>query len=158
MARKMMWTSVMCVLGVAAIASAESPEVMFQKLYGNDAAAAAKSPATKTALGFAQRLVYNANNPQIDRALVRLLLEKAYEIGCKSPQGDIQLLRQPAELAWIAVPHQRGDIVLNGGVKVRRAANVRPGGVAKYHAAPYDLETAALFAMAVTHFLAPLPA
>src|ERR1035437_427958 len=87
MTRKMMWTGVMCLLGVAAIASAESPEVMFQKLYGDDAAAAAKSPTTKAALGFAARLVYNANNPQNDPALVRLLLEKAYEIGCKSPQG-----------------------------------------------------------------------
>lgn len=87
MSRKMMWAGVMCLLGVAAAASAESPEVQFQKVYGDDAAAAAKSPATKAALTFAARLVYNANNPQSDPAMVRLLLEKAYELGCKSAQG-----------------------------------------------------------------------
>jgi formylglycine-generating enzyme required for sulfatase activity len=87
MARKVLWTCVICLLGAAAAARAESPEVMFQKLYGDDAAVAGKAPTTKASLGFAARLVYNANNPQSDPALVRLLLEKAYELGCKSAQG-----------------------------------------------------------------------
>jgi formylglycine-generating enzyme required for sulfatase activity len=74
-------------LGIVAAAAGETPESQFQKLYGDDAAKAAKSPACKEAVALAAKLVYNTTHPGSDPGLVSFMLEKAYDLGSKSLPG-----------------------------------------------------------------------
>ena len=87
MGRGMLWTSVMCLLGIVAGAHAQSAEVQFQTRYGDEAAKAAKSPAGKAGIAFAAKLLSDAGNLKDDPTMARLLLEKAYELGSKSAEG-----------------------------------------------------------------------
>jgi formylglycine-generating enzyme required for sulfatase activity len=66
---------------------AETPEVQFQKLYGEDAAKASRSPASKEAVAFVAKLLTDAGTLKGDPAMTRLMLDKAYELGCKSAEG-----------------------------------------------------------------------
>ena len=87
MNRKVLWAGVVCLLGIASAAAAQSPEAQFQKLYGDDAARAAKSPAGKEAIALIAKFLYAGSDSGSDPGLAPLLLEKAYELGCKTLQG-----------------------------------------------------------------------
>ena len=76
----------MMILGLVAVAAkGEDPQKLFDQLYGDEAKKVANAP--KASAAFAVKLLTDSKGLKDDPAFAKLVLEKAYEYGCKDAAG-----------------------------------------------------------------------